>query len=208
MSTPLVVGFDLDQTLVDSADRIVASFRWALRAMGRPDVDVAAFSPVFGLPLRAILEQVSPGTDADAFVPLYRQAYDVEHEAVTHPMPHAREALEAVHALGGRAVVVSAKHEPIVGVALREAGLADLVDAYRGDVFGPEKSPALRALGATVYVGDHLGDVEAGHGAGAYVIGVATGAHDREALVAAGAEVAVDDLSGLDLALRMRPDAG
>lgn len=199
---PLIVGFDLDQTLVDSSARIVASFRAALRALGRPDVAPEGFAPVFGLPLDVIVERLSPGTPYDEFVAAYRHAYDVEHEARTDPMPHAREALAAVHALGGRSVVVSAKHEPIVGVALAEAGLADLVDAYRGDLFGAAKAPALTELGATHYVGDHPGDVEAGHGAGAYVIGVATGSHTRDDLLAAGADDAVDDLAGLPAALR------
>lgn len=199
---PLVVGFDLDQTLVDSSARIVASFRAALRALGHADVDPAAFEPVFGLPLDTILEHVSPGADPAAFVPAYRHAYDVEHEARTDPMPHARDALAAVQALGGRSVVVSAKHEPIVGVALAEAGLADLVDAYRGDLFGAAKAPALTDLGATHYVGDHPGDVEAGRGAGAYVIGVATGSHTRDDLLAAGADATVADLAGLPAVLR------
>lgn len=206
MTAPLVVGFDLDQTLVDSADRIVASFRWALTHLGRPDVDPAAFAPVFGYPLATILERVSPGTDLDAFVPAYRRAYDVDHEAVTHPMPHARAALEAVHALGGRSVVVSAKHEPIVGIALAEASLADLVDGYRGDLFGHDKAPALRDFGTGVYVGDHPGDVDAGHGAGAYVIAVATGSHTAEQLRAAGADTVIASLAELPDALAARPD--
>ena len=198
-----VVGFDLDQTLVDSSDRIVASFRVALAALGRPDVDASAFAPVFGYPLATILEHVSPGTDLDSFVPAYRRAYDIDHEAVTHPMPHAHEALSAVHRLGGRSVVVSAKHEPVVGVALAEAGLGDLVDDYRGDLFGHDKAPALRSFGADVYVGDHVADIDAGHGAGALVVAVSTGSHPPGALTAAGADAVIADLSALPSALAL-----
>ena len=74
------------------------------------------------------------------------------------------------------------------GLSLAEAGLDELVDAVHGELFAAEKATALLAEGATVYVGDHPGDMAAAEAAGAYALGVATGANDEAALKAAGAD--------------------
>lgn len=193
--TPLVVGFDLDLTLVDSRERIVSAYLRALRDVGA-EVTREDLEPHLGIPLAMTAAVVAPAVDADALVLRYRHYYDEDGAPPTQPMPGAVEALVAVRELVGSVVVVSAKYTPAVHQALAESGLADLVDAVHGELFAADKGVALAQEGATIYVGDHPGDMAAAASCGAYAVGVASGANDEAALRAAGADATLPDLLG------------
>ena len=193
MTAPLTVGFDLDLTLVDSHDRIINAYIRALRDLG-VEVSSEDLIPHLGLPLTDTGAALAPAVDADALVLRYRHYYDEPGAPTTLAMPGAVEALRSVRAVGGRAVVVSAKFTPAVHQALEEAGLTDLVDRVHGELFAQDKATALIAEGASIYVGDHPGDMAAAHAASAYAVGVTTGANDKAALLAAGADVTLPDL--------------
>jgi phosphoglycolate phosphatase len=194
MTAPLIVGFDLDLTLVDSHERILSAYIRALRDLG-VKVSRQELTPHLGMPLLHTAAAVGAAVDADALVLLYRHYYDEPGASPTLPMAGAPEALAAVRAAGGRTVVVSAKFTPAVHKALAEAGLTDLVDVAYGELFAQDKAAALIAERACIYVGDHPGDMAAARTAGAYAVGVTTGANDEAALLAAGADLALPDLA-------------
>lgn len=197
----LVVGFDLDQTLVDSGPRISSCLRAALAEVGLP-FDEAAAEASRGLPLTGTLAALLPAGADPALVEDVAARYRAQDRRpdgegghpLVGPMPDARAALQAVVDAGGRAVVVSAKREVAVGRVLAWAGLEDLVGSVAGDLFGVAKAGALRTAGAGAYVGDHPADVEAARAAGATAVAVATGAHGPEQL--ASADEVLADLSG------------
>jgi phosphoglycolate phosphatase len=189
----LTVGFDLDLTLVDSQDRILGAFIRALRDLG-VEVSAEDLVPHLGTPLAHTAAMVAPGVDADTLVLRYRHYYDEVAAPRTLPMPGAAESLRCVRAAGGRTVVVSAKFTPAVHRALDEAGLTTLVDVVYGELFAEDKATALIAEGASIYVGDHPGDMAAARAANAYAVGVTTGANDSLDLRAAGADLALPSL--------------
>lgn len=193
VTAPLVVGFDLDLTLVDSHERIISAF---IRALGDLGVEVSRgdLTPHLGMPLLDTAVAVGAAVDADALVLRYRHHYDEPDAPRTLPMPGALAALRCIRSAGGRSVVVSAKFTTAVHAALAEADLTALVDVVYGELFARDKAVALIAEGATIYVGDHPGDMVAAHAAGAYAVGVTTGANDEAALLAAGADLIVADL--------------
>lgn len=193
MTAPLTVGFDLDLTLVDSHDRIISAYIRALADLG-VDVSSEDLVPHLGIPLTHTAAAVAPAVDADALVLRYRHYYDEPDAPRTLPMAGAAEALRCVRAEGGRTVVVSAKFTPAVHKALDEAGLTELVDVVFGELFAQDKASALVAEGASIYVGDHPGDMAAARAADAYAVGVTTGANDEAALLAAGADFVLPDL--------------
>ena len=193
MIAPLTVGFDLHLTLVDSHERIVSAYIRALRDLG-VEVSSDDLVPHLGIPLTHTAAAVAPAVDADALVLRYRHYYDEPDAPRTQPMPGAVDALRCVRAAGGRTVVVSAKFTPAVHNALAEAGLTELVDVVYGELFAKDKATALIAEGASIYVGDHPGDIAAAHAANAYAVGVTTGANDEAALLAAGAAVTFANL--------------
>lgn len=202
MSKPqLCVGFDLDMTLVDSRRGIVSTLDTVLSAHGVRANPEDLWSYI-GHPLPASLGRYLPEADIPAAVEAYRAEYLRSAVTVTTALPGAEESVRAVHDLGGRVVVVSAKVRAAVVVVLESVGL--IADAVVGDVFGHDKGAALRAEGVQVYVGDHVGDVVGARAAGALAVAVLTGPNARDELERAGADLVLEDLSGFARWLRYR----
>ncbi|PWR10471.1 haloacid dehalogenase [Micromonospora acroterricola] len=194
----LTVGFDLDMTLVDSRPGIAAAFRALTARTGVPvDADLAVSR--LGPPLRTEIGHWFPPEQVESAVRMYRELYPAYAITPTLPMPGAREAVEAIHARGGRVLVVTAKMGRLARLHLEHLGLA--VDELAGDLFAEEKATALREHDATHYVGDHVADMAAARVAGVPGIAVATGPCSPDELRAAGAEVVLEDLTGFPAAL-------
>jgi phosphoglycolate phosphatase len=187
----LVVGFDLDMTLLDTRAGIAAAFR-ALTAETGVHVDADLAVSRLGPPLRHELAHWFPPAEVEAAVVRYRALYPAYAISAAVPLPGALAAVETVRAAGGRVVVITSKLGRLAELHLDHAGLA--VDAVYGDVFAEGKAEVLRSIGARLYVGDHVADVRAGVLAGVPVAAVATGPCSRAALAAAGATWVLDDL--------------
>lgn len=193
MTAPaLTVGFDLDMTLIDSRPGIHACYT-ALAARTGTYIDADLVVTRLGPPLEDELANWFPAEQLAKIADLYREMYPAHAITGTLAMPGAREAVEAVRAAGGRALVVTAKWEPNARLHLEHLGIA--VDELVGNLWAEQKAVALREHGASVYVGDHTGDVRGAHTARAYAVAVATGPCDAEELRAAGADVVLADLT-------------
>ncbi|MFE9381193.1 HAD family hydrolase [Streptomyces sp. NPDC006855] len=190
---PLTVGFDLDMTLVDSRPGIAAAYR-ALAAETGAHIDVDLVVSRIGPPLETELAHWFPADRVPAVADRYREIYPDHAIPPSTALDGAREAVAAVRALGGRAVVVTAKHEPNAKLHLAHLGIEP--DTVIGSLWAEAKGEALREQGAQVYVGDHTGDVRGARVAGALSLGVTTGPCDAAELRAAGADVVLADLTG------------
>ncbi|MFI7210755.1 HAD family hydrolase [Micromonospora maritima] len=190
--SPLMVGFDLDMTLVDSRPGIAAAFRALTARTGVPVDEELAVSRL-GPPLRTELAYWFPPERIEEAVTLYRELYPAYAITPTVPMPGAAAALRAVRERGGRTMVVTAKMGRLAKLHLDHLGLP--VDELAGDLFAEQKATALREHGATLYVGDHVADMAAARAAGIPGVAVATGHCTPDELSAAGAEVVLDDLA-------------
>ncbi|GGM03241.1 hydrolase [Streptomyces fumigatiscleroticus] len=193
MTSPApTVGFDLDMTLVDSRPGIHACYTALSERTGTyVDADLAVTR--LGPPLEQELAHWFPAERVPEVAELYRSMYPAYAVAATPALPGAREAVDAVRAAGGRAVVVTAKYEPNAKLHLAHLGIEP--DAVIGDLWAEQKAQALREHGASVYVGDHLGDIRGARAAGAYSVAVATGPCSAGELRAAGADVVLGDLT-------------
>ncbi|MGC4886446.1 HAD family hydrolase [Micromonospora sp. DT227] len=189
--SPLMVGFDLDMTLVDSRPGIAAAYRALTERTGVP-VDVELAVSRLGPPLRTELAHWFPPERIEEAVTLYRELYPAYAITPTVPMPGAEAAVRAVHERGGRVMVVTSKIGRLAKLHLDHLDLA--VDELAGDLFAEQKATALREHGATLYVGDHVADMAAARAAGIPGVGVATGPCSAAELSAAGAELVLDDL--------------
>ncbi|MEU9124290.1 HAD hydrolase-like protein [Streptomyces sp. NPDC048506] len=189
---PLTVGFDLDMTLIDSRPGIKAAYQeLAARTGTRIDADAAVTR--LGPPLEEEIRRWFPEERVAEISNLYRALYP--HHAIegTLALRGAREAVAAVRAAGGRAIVVTAKYEPNAQLHMVHLGIEP--DAVIGSLWAEAKAEALREYGARVYVGDHTGDVRGAHAAGALSVAVPTGPCDERELRAAGADVLLGDLT-------------
>jgi pyridinium-3,5-biscarboxylic acid mononucleotide sulfurtransferase len=187
----LVVGFDLDMTLLDSRPGIAATYDALSSETGVP-IDSAAVVTRLGPPVQQELANWFPADQVEHATKRYLQLYPDHAVEVCAAMPGAESALSAVRAHRGRSVVVTAKHPPNAELHMKHLGLD--VDEVVGRLWGGAKGPALAERGASVYVGDHVLDVEGAHTAGALSVAVATGPCSQAELAAAGADVVLPDL--------------
>lgn len=191
MAESLVVGFDLDMTLLDTRPGIMRVWD-ALSAATGVHVDSELAASRLGPPLSVEVAEWVPADQVDAFVEHYRALYPDHAIADSLPLPGVVDALAAVRRWGGRSVVVTAKHEGHAQRHMDHLGLD--VDEVVGGLWGASKGEGLRLHGATIYVGDHVHDVAGARAAGAVSVGVATGPCGADELREAGADVVLADL--------------
>jgi phosphoglycolate phosphatase len=192
VSAPPTVGFDLDMTLIDARPGIRACYQALAKRTGVA-IDCDLVVTRLGPPLEQELANWFPAEEISAVATRYRAMYPQHAVPGTVAMPGARAAVRAVQAAGGRVVVVTAKYEPNAKLHLEHLGIP--ADAVIGDLWAERKALALREEGASIYVGDHVGDIRGAQVAGAYSVAVATGPCSSDELRAAGAEVVLPDLT-------------
>lgn len=186
------VGFDLDMTLIDSRPGIHACYT-ALADRTGTCIDADLAITRLGPPLEEELVNWFPAEQVAATADLYRAMYPTIAITATPALPGARDAIAAVRTAGGRAIVVTAKYEPNAKLHLEHLGIEP--DAVIGDLWAEQKAVALREHDASVYVGDHQGDIRAARAAEALSVTVATGPFDAGQLSALGADVVLADLT-------------
>lgn len=202
--------FDLDGTLVDSAEQIVSAMRAAYAASDCEAPDQSAVLSIVGLSLPLAVERLSPGIgggERDRIVAAYRAAF-LADRAVPPLYPGAVEALTA---LSGRAGICLS-----VATGKTRRGLLKVLDQHRlrplfhslhgGDQYPSKPDPAmlLAAMAAacvpperTVMVGDSAFDIEMARAAGVRSLGVAWGYYRPEELCAAGAAAILENFADL-----------
>jgi phosphoglycolate phosphatase-like HAD superfamily hydrolase len=188
----LVVGFDLDMTLIDTGRGVAAT----LDALGLelgvvfPSQRLAA---ALGPPLDQMLAPYLPAEQLVSATDRFRAIYP---DHAIRPTPHlagAPEALAAVRRHQGRIVLVTGKYTPNAQLHVDHLGLD--IDLVTGNVWGEGKAAVLREEGASIYVGDHVHDVAGALAAGAVSVSVLTGGSSRDELLDAGTHVLLDDLT-------------
>jgi phosphoglycolate phosphatase-like HAD superfamily hydrolase len=100
--------------------------------------------------------------------------------------------MAAVTDRGGRVLVVTGKFTRNARLHLDHLEL--VADHLEGEVWGVGKAAVLRREGASIYVGDHIHDVEGALAAGVTSVSVLTGGCTRAELVDAGTHVVLESL--------------
>lgn len=188
---PQLVIFDLDGTLTDSADGVVASFRHALATIGAkvPDGDLA--ERVVGPPMHHTLASMGLGERADEAISAYRADYTNRGWAMNSVYVGVPQLLADLRAAQIRLAVATSKAEPVARRILDHFGLTDHFDVIAGaSIDGTRASKAdvvayaLSQLGTlperVLMVGDRAHDVEgaAAHGIATVVVGWGYGRSD------------------------------
>lgn len=198
MITSPAIGFDFDMTLADTRPGIAAAFRELTKVTGTYVDEQAAVSRL-GPPLRVELAYWFPAEEIEQTVKTYRELYARHAIEPTVLLPGVRAAVDAVHELGWRVVVVTSKLGRLAELHLRHLGLP--VDAVAGDLFAEGKAAAVTEHGCVAYVGDHVADMVAARTADVPGIAVTTGPCSAEELSAAGARLVLADLREFPAAL-------
>jgi len=191
MSHQLVVGFDLDMTLVDSAEGIAEALVHVCGIHG-VEIQKADALATIGLPLDQVFPLWLPDLPYDQLLDEYRAHYGVFGIPKSTLLPGARESVDVVKELGGKTVVVSAKKKDFVDRVLTVVELD--IDVTYGYLFAEHKGEALRTENAQVYVGDHPGDIQAARTAGALSVVVVSGPSTKEELLSKKPDVLFESL--------------
>ena len=189
----LIVGFDLDLTLLESRPGIRRSLERLSEETGVA-IDVDVVIARLGGKLEWELAQWFPAEQVEPMSARYREIYWDECTGKgTTLLPGARDAVDAVCARDGQVVIVTAKSAPLAFRCLATVEIE--ADAVAGHVHGDEKRDAIREHGVGIYVGDTLADVRAAVDAAALAVGVTTGPDDARTLLSAGADLVLDSLT-------------
>ncbi len=204
------VIFDFDGTLFDATDAICHSLNAALVAHGRAPLPRAEILPRIGRPLFEIFQTLEPGAACErvqSHVDAYRAAFLPICLTQTREMPGLRACLDGLRA---RVKLGIATNRSANGARYILDGFgfgtdfASIVALEHVKQVKPHPEAVLTAcaqLGVApaqaLMVGDTPDDMVAGRAAGAGAIGVTTGAYDRAALLAAGANEVLSTLADL-----------
>jgi HAD superfamily hydrolase (TIGR01509 family) len=180
--------FDVDGTLVDSADDICGAILEALkptRVCGLGPSDLVQYVGVHLLHMfQELLPEYTP-EQHEELIRTYRTTYSARGHRSTRVFPGVTEALQG---LGGRKATATTKATSTTRAVLEQFGLAPYFDHVQGtDGFAYKPAPdvvlaSLAALGARpeecLLVGDSPADMEAGRRAGVAICAVRYGYGD------------------------------
>lgn len=109
---PQLVIFDLDGTLTDSAEGIVASFLHALSHIGAPVPEGDLVARIVGPPMDETFHALGLGEDADAAFAAFRAEYGARGWAINTLFEGIETLLADLRAAGVRLAVATSKLEP------------------------------------------------------------------------------------------------
>jgi phosphoglycolate phosphatase len=190
-----LVIFDLDGTLIDSRLDLVHSVNAALRHIGRPDLPENVIASFVGDGAPVLIQRALGGEKIDEslvrkglefFLAYYRE-HKLDHTTVYDGINEALSSIQGSGNGSSRKLAVLSNKPVIPSRAIVEAlGLGGFfIQIYGGNSFAtkkPDPEGARKLLEEckvrpeqTVIVGDSHTDIETGHNAGLWTVGVTYG---------------------------------
>jgi pyrophosphatase PpaX len=205
---PYAVLFDLDGTLLDSIELLLASVRHAFdgRKLAPTEADWIAG---IGTPLAKQLQPYSTSSeDVELLVSRYRTFQYEAHDRMLRLFDGVTDTLETLHRNGHPMAVVTSKGNNMMFKSLSYTGLDRFMKSTIGcdscSIHKPDPFPVRMALGElgfgpeeAVFVGDSPHDIAAGNAAGVKTIAALWGPFTRAALEPYKPTYFLDDIRGL-----------
>ncbi|MGW0162936.1 HAD-IA family hydrolase [Mycobacterium sp. NPDC003323] len=141
--TPQLVLFDLDGTLTDSADGIVASFRHALTEVGAPIPDGDLAGRIVGPPMHHTLSSMGLGDRVDDAMAAYRADYTTRGWSMNRVFDGIPELLADLERAEVRLAVATSKAQPTAQRILTHFGLDGHFEVIAGA--SPDGTRALKS---------------------------------------------------------------
>ena len=196
--------FDLDGTLIDSTEAIVASFNHTFDALGTDRPPRQRIIDTIGYTLENQFRQIS-GSDPGEAIRIYRAHYAETARESTFLLPGAERSLDRLEAAGMRLGFATSKQRKYAEMLLAHMGVLGRFECRIGpeDITHPKPHPeallaCLERLGLDssemVFVGDTSFDVGAAKAARVRCLCVTTGYETRQQLEELAPEAVFDSL--------------
>ena len=202
------VLFDLDGTLIDSADLIMASFRHAMTTHGQSGYESEEFRSSIGTPLLNQFSMYSKSEEEIASLIADYSDYYRNHRSRAKLFSGVAEALDRIKSHQQRLAIVTSKSHVGAARSIEAVGIQDYFEFIVGcdDVTQgkPQPEPVYKALDyfdidakEAVFIGDSPHDIEAGKRAGVATIGVTWGPYTRKVVESAQPDLVISSFDEL-----------
>ncbi|SHM95490.1 pyrophosphatase PpaX [Gracilibacillus kekensis] len=199
--------FDLDGTLIDTNELIIASFTHTVEKYGDRPYTREEILDFIGPPLIDSLKKVNAEKVEDMMT-TYREHNYANHEKYVEAYPTVVETIKTLKNAGFQLGIVTTKLSDTAKLGLKITGMDQLFDVLIGldDVENakPHPEPILKAIDelhanpmTTMMVGDNYHDIEAGHNAGVQTAGVAWTIKGRKILEDHDPDYMLEEMSDL-----------
>jgi phosphoglycolate phosphatase len=191
IGVPQLVIFDLDGTLTDSAEGIVASFLHALSHVGAPVPEGNLAAQIVGPPMDDTFRALELGANADAAIAAFRAEYGSRGWAMNTLFDGIAPLLADLQAAGVRLAVATSKLEPTAQRILAHFGLDQHFEVIAGASPDGSRKTKVEVLAhaldqlqplpeRVLMVGDRSHDVDgaSAHGIDTVVVGWGYGRDD------------------------------
>ncbi|GGB53921.1 pyrophosphatase PpaX [Virgibacillus dakarensis] len=198
--------FDLDGTLIDTNELIIASFEHTFHHYGKPFSREKAIEFI-GPPLKESFQQIDPA-QVNAMIATYREHNLQHHDEYVTAFPYVVETLTRLKKHGLQLGIVTTKMRHTVNKGLKLTAIDHFFETIitLDDVTHakPHPEPIVKAMSnlsaqpeTTLMVGDNSHDIEAGQNAGVATAAVAWSLRGKEELLAYNPTYMLDDIRDL-----------
>ncbi|WP_406944680.1 pyrophosphatase PpaX [Halobacillus sp. SY10] len=199
--------FDLDGTLIDTNELIIASFTHTIKQYSDRSYEREEILDFIGPPLRESLQKVNPDK-VEEMVETYRKHNIENHNRYVKAYEGVVETIETLKEQGYKLGIVTTKMRNTVHMGLELTNLDGLFETVvtLDDVTNakPHPEPIVKALNhldsqasEAMMVGDNTHDIEAGQNAGTKTAGVAWTVKGRKVLDDLNPDYMLDNMRDL-----------
>ena len=201
------VLFDLDGTLINTNELIIASFLHTLDHYFPKQYNREGVIQFIGPSLHDSFGRVNP-EKVDEMIEMYRTFNHENHDELVEEYDTVFETVKQLHEKGYKLAVVTTKRSETAKMGLKLTGLDQFFDVIVGiddvDKVKPDPEPLLKALDAlnsspekAIMVGDSQYDILGGKNTGTKTAGVAWTIKGREFLANYGPDVMLETMADL-----------
>lgn len=175
--------FDLDGTLLDTNELILASFKEAFSKCLNLNLEDSEVVKHFGKPLQYSFSTYGNKEKVQEMINTYREYNDRNHDTKCMPFEGVHDVLQQLKNKGIKIAIVTSKRKIMSERGMKISGIYDYFDVIITpectEKHKPDKEPALKACelldispSNSIFVGDSTFDILCGKNAGCYTCAV------------------------------------
>lgn len=201
-----IMSFDLDGTVLDSAEAICESANHVLRKNNLTELDESYLKSTIGRPLREVFEKVVPEeASVELLLNEFRQHLAMHSAEKTRVFPGIIESLDFLKSRGFKIAIATNKGTNLAKQVITSMKIENYFDLVVGqDLTKPKPLPDIlfyiqKELNGKVLAmcGDTVDDIQTAKSAKVPAVAIASGAHDLEKLKNANPEFLIADATHL-----------